>query len=96
MPRYLPSMSESANNSIQDVSVVDVYDLASDIGKECEKIIDAYGTESVQVRAVIYLHTLRSAGRVRSDGNGENERVKVSGKWKAVEQSALGRCKMNS
>ncbi|KAG5667196.1 hypothetical protein PVAND_015187 [Polypedilum vanderplanki] len=48
MPRYLPSMSESANNSIQDVSVVDVYDLASDIGKECEKIIDTYGTESVQ------------------------------------------------
>lgn len=47
MPRFLPSMSES--NSIQDVSVVDVYDLASEIGKECEKIIDAYGTESVQV-----------------------------------------------
>jgi JNK_SAPK-associated protein-1 len=50
MPRFLPMMSESASNSIQDVSVVDVYDLASDIGKECEKIIDAYGTESVQVK----------------------------------------------
>lgn len=50
MPRFLPSMSDSASNSIQDVSVVDVYDLASEIGKECEKIIDAYGTESVQVR----------------------------------------------
>jgi hypothetical protein len=44
-------MSES--NSIQDVSVVDVYDLASEIGKECEKIIDAYGTESVQVREIV-------------------------------------------
>ena len=49
MPRFLPSMSDSSSNSIQDVSVVDVYDLASEIGKECEKIIDAYGTESVQV-----------------------------------------------
>lgn len=42
----------SETNSIQDVSVVDVYDLASEIGKECEKIIDAYGTESVQVGIV--------------------------------------------
>ena len=48
MPRFLPSMSET--NSIQDVSVVDVYDLASEIGKECEKLIDAYGTDSVQVK----------------------------------------------
>lgn len=31
----------------QEVSVVDVYDIASEIGKEFEKIIDAYGTEAV-------------------------------------------------
>ncbi|XP_049767281.1 RILP-like protein homolog isoform X4 [Schistocerca cancellata] len=31
----------------QDLSVVDVYDIASEIGKEFEKIIDAYGTQAV-------------------------------------------------
>jgi RILP-like protein 1 len=31
-------------NSIEDVCVVDVYDLATDIGKECEKIIETHGT----------------------------------------------------
>ena len=31
MPRNYIQMSESANNSIQEISVVDVYDLASDI-----------------------------------------------------------------
>lgn len=30
-----------------DVSVVDVYDIASEIGKECEKMIDTFGTEAV-------------------------------------------------
>lgn len=33
--------------AVEDISVVDVYDLASDIGKECEKIIDAYGANAV-------------------------------------------------
>lgn len=52
MPRYLTiknqiKMSDLISNSIEEVSVVDVYDLASDIGKECEKIIDLHGTESV-------------------------------------------------
>lgn len=50
MPRFLRSrniMSDIITNSIEEVSVVDVYDLASDIGKECEKIIDSYGAESV-------------------------------------------------
>lgn len=30
-----------------DLSVMDVYDIASEIGKEFEKIIDTYGSESV-------------------------------------------------
>lgn len=30
-----------------DVTVVDVYDIASDIGKECKKIIDGYGADAV-------------------------------------------------
>lgn len=35
------------NSMPSDISVVDVYDLASEIGKECEKIIDCYGAEAV-------------------------------------------------
>jgi RILP-like protein 1 len=34
-------------NSIEDVCVVDVYDLATDIGKECEKIIESHGTAAM-------------------------------------------------
>jgi uncharacterized protein (UPF0305 family) len=56
-------MSELSEES---VSVVDVYDLASDIGKECEKIIDIYGSESVSslipkcIRALELLEALAS------------------------------------
>lgn len=32
---------------VGEVTVVDVYDIASDIGKECEKIIDQYGADAV-------------------------------------------------
>lgn len=34
-------------NSVEEFSVVDVYDLASDIGKECEKIIEIFGADAV-------------------------------------------------
>lgn len=42
------NMSEIVLNSIEEVSVVDVYDLASEIGNECEKIIDLFGASSVE------------------------------------------------
>lgn len=38
MEEYTPS---------SDVSVVDVYDIASEIGKECERMIDKFGAEAV-------------------------------------------------
>ncbi|KAK0087455.1 hypothetical protein PV325_000954 [Microctonus aethiopoides] len=34
-------------SAASDISVVDVYDIASEIGKECEKLIDHYGAEAV-------------------------------------------------
>lgn len=40
-------MSEMITSAVEDISVVDVYDLATNIGKECEKIIDVYGAETV-------------------------------------------------
>lgn len=38
---------EETEELVGEVSVVDVYDIASDIGKECEKIIDQYGADAV-------------------------------------------------
>lgn len=51
MPRikyhiYSDNMDDG-NDLSGDVTVVDVYDIASDIGKECEKIIDQYGADSL-------------------------------------------------
>lgn len=40
-------MGEMITSAVEDISVVDVYDLATNIGKECEKIIDLYGAETV-------------------------------------------------
>lgn len=51
MPEKWPEGSISAMDEASDlggeVSVVDVYDIASEIGKECEKIIDQFGAEAV-------------------------------------------------
>lgn len=38
---------EEEGELMGEVTVVDVYDIASDIGKECEKIIDQYGADAV-------------------------------------------------
>ncbi len=37
----------SPNHSCHPVRVIDVYELAAEIGKEFEKLIDGYGTEPV-------------------------------------------------
>ena len=52
--------SSSEYDSLPDISVVDVFDLASDVGNELEKIISIHGNELVQglmqkvIRAVIH------------------------------------------
>ena len=40
--------SSSEYDSLPDISVVDVFDLASDVGNELEKIISIHGNELVQ------------------------------------------------
>jgi chromosome segregation ATPase len=51
MPRIkyhiIPDKMEEDNDLGGEITVVDVYDIASDIGKECEKIIDQYGADAV-------------------------------------------------
>lgn len=43
---YFANMDDGSDLS-GDVTVVDVYDIASDIGKECEKIIDQHGADAM-------------------------------------------------
>ncbi|XP_034948870.1 RILP-like protein homolog isoform X2 [Chelonus insularis] len=50
MPLYLRTHRTSEMeeySAVSDISVVDVYDIASEIGKECEKLIDTFGAEAV-------------------------------------------------
>nr|XP_022908038.1 RILP-like protein homolog isoform X2 [Onthophagus taurus] len=41
------TMEDMGEELIGEVTVVDVYDIASEIGKECEKIIDQFGADAV-------------------------------------------------
>ncbi|XP_074095698.1 rab interacting lysosomal protein like isoform X2 [Cotesia typhae] len=48
MPLHLRTRTiDMEEYSGSDISVVDVYDIASEIGKECEKLIDTFGTDAV-------------------------------------------------
>lgn len=57
-------------NCAEEISVVDVYDLASDVGKEFEKIIDKNGTNSVAdlIPKVINILELLETLAVRREG----------------------------
>jgi len=46
MPYQLEFVYDMEDNETE-VSVLDVYDIASEIGKEFEKMIDVYGTDAV-------------------------------------------------
>lgn len=44
----MPFNKTKMSNSVENLCVVDVYDLASEIGAECEKLIDLYGSAAVK------------------------------------------------
>lgn len=46
MPRL--SFHQNVMSEIEEVSVVEVYEIASEIGAECEKLIDLYGSNCVE------------------------------------------------
>lgn len=60
-----------------DISVVDVYDLASDIGKECEKIIDCYGAEAVTALMPKVVNALEMLEALASRNENENTTMQV-------------------
>jgi DNA repair exonuclease SbcCD ATPase subunit len=59
----------------QEVSVVDVYDIASEIGKEFEKIIDAYGTEAVTSLMPKVINALENLEGLATKNERENTTV---------------------
>lgn len=71
MPQYVANeMGEMVLSD--EVSVVDVYDLASDIGKECEKIIEIYGTSSVTELMPKVINALELLEALATKNEGEN------------------------
>lgn len=70
------AMSEIVLDSLTEVSVIDVYDLASDIGAECEKIIDLYGPSSVKTLIPKCITALEMLEALASKNERESERTK--------------------
>lgn len=74
LENYIPcNMEEYA--VVSDVSVVDVYDIASEIGKECEKLIDLYGVESVTNLMPKVIHALELLENLATKNERENTTV---------------------
>ncbi|XP_068984477.1 rab interacting lysosomal protein like isoform X3 [Bombus vancouverensis nearcticus] len=60
---------------VSDISVVDVYDIASEIGKECEKLIDSYGVDSVTNLMPKVIHALELLENLATKNERENTTV---------------------
>ncbi|XP_046740140.1 RILP-like protein homolog isoform X5 [Diprion similis] len=74
MPFYLIMHSEMEEYEA-DVSVVDVYDIASEIGKECEKLIDVFGADSVTSLMPKVINALELLERLATKNERENTTV---------------------
>lgn len=71
-------MDEKTLDSISsDISVVDVYDLASEIGKECEKIIDCYGAEAVTSLMPKVVNALEMLETLANQNENENTTMQM-------------------
>lgn len=62
----------SLESNINDISVVEVYDLASDIGRECEKIIDEFGPQAVAQLIPKVINALEKLECLASQNEREN------------------------
>lgn len=71
-------MDRKSPDSIpSDISVVDVYDLASEIGKECEQIIDCYGAEAVTALMPKVVNALEMLEALASHNENENTTIQM-------------------
>ena len=77
---------------MSDVSVVDVYDIASEIGKECEKLIDLYGVESVTNLMPKVIHALELLENLATKNDRENTTVQeLRSKISQLESDKIGK-----
>ncbi|KYM98274.1 RILP-like protein like protein [Cyphomyrmex costatus] len=75
-----------------DVSVVDVYDIASEIGKECEKLIDLFGVESVTNLMPKVINALELLENLATKNERENTMVQeLSTKISQLESDKIGK-----
>ena len=72
---HFNEMGEMVLDAIDDIGVVDVYDLASDIGKEYEKIIDRYGTEAATGLMPKIINTLELLEALATKNERENATI---------------------
>lgn len=72
---HLNEMGEMVLDAIDDIGVVDVYDLASDIGKEYERIMDRYGTDAVSGLMPKIINTLELLEALATKNERENTTI---------------------
>lgn len=68
-------MGDMVLSNFESMSVVDVYDLASDIGKECEKIIDLFGADSVTALMPKVINILELLEAMATRNESENTKL---------------------
>ncbi|XP_033329257.1 rab interacting lysosomal protein like isoform X2 [Megalopta genalis] len=77
---------------LSDVSVVDVYDIASEIGKECEKLIDSFGVQSVTNLMPKVIHALELLENLATKNERENTIVQeLRAKISQLESDKIGK-----
>ncbi|XP_078038683.1 rab interacting lysosomal protein like isoform X2 [Augochlora pura] len=77
---------------LSDVSVVDVYDIASEIGKECEKLIDSFGVQSVTNLMPKVIHALELLENLATKNECENTIVQeLRAKISQLESDKIGK-----
>ncbi|XP_061403003.1 RILP-like protein homolog [Musca vetustissima] len=72
---HFNEIGEMVVDAIDDIGVVDVYDLASDIGKEYEKIIDRFGTEAATGLMPKIINTLELLEALATKNERENATI---------------------
>lgn len=72
---HLNEMGEMVLDKIEDFAVVDVYDIASDIGKEYEKIIDRFGNDAVTGLMPKIINTLELLEALATKNEQENSTI---------------------
>lgn len=78
--------------ALSDVSVVDVYDIASEIGKECENLIDSFGVQSVTNLMPKVIHALELLESLATKNERENTIVQeLRAKISQLESAKIGK-----